>query len=1189
MASNGGAGRAVSPTNSTSSRQSSRSHGPVSTSNLESTITRLLVATKQLLEGLAKWSRGEVNEEAISAIYVKLGNDFNVACAAFARENISMNELLSVPSDLRICLETCLSDTPSQSTLERHLPQVRQIIIGLLHGLREKQRLYRDGVAARRAREKAAGGAPGGAGGPPGAAQANGSAVPPQQQQHQQPHLPTSGVPLTPGSASRSRDELRRFVTHAQQAAPPASTSSYDDVSGPNGGPRPRHSDGSVTSSSRRSATEGGGGTSGDPRLSAALSSRFSANGPQRGGSLRERGSERESNRSSRSTLEDIGFMPPPSIPRSNSGTSLADSAVSGTSRPLRSRSPPPPARTREEIPRTPTMDSFSQPSTSAFPGSPPSIPIPSTIIRPPSVASSHSVNSDPSAPHPPPPPQAQSAQLEALKTSDHLSRRASKRYSAYAIQKMTSPVPSGGQGGTSPSSPGGGGGGEGGSPRSDKLKSRDFAGFSPGGGGGEPRRSKSDRQSTRPGGGLGSRAPPVPGIPRSWSSQQNLRGAGGAGGAGGSPIIEEDEERSERGSSPEIERKRAGGPPSFAPPPPPPPVTRSGSAPTLSSSQTASTTPTLPYSSSAGAPAYPSHLGAPAPSSSSARRSPSPALPPVPSDAGTSPSPSLALSPPPAAPPSFSPPSPPTSPPSSSDTPSRIFLRLGPSVRRAVLPSPGPPADVQVLRQLFVERFGYHPQGAEGWPDVYVQDERTGVRFELEEMEDVKEGTVVCLNIDTVEQVKHHIDSGLSSLAQDIKELRATVTAMRRLSVGPPSSSAHPLSASPSLGGGLLSPRPDEHSASSGMRPSPSQKQFEQAAEKVLRMRRLGSTTSVAVPQGEGLEEEDEGKERGAEERKEDEPAAAAPAPAATAPAGAEPFSPTTSIAPIVDTLKSQHAEVQNLRREIGVLRQVYVDFTSQTKSMFAGLRVQTSHLHGLAQSKLSTDRTFVEAGTAKLDSESTDLVVRVDELQDTIEQLRADTVRGVKPRPQQLSETASALRKAVEQRGKLDAWLKEVKPSWSQMWSVELSKILGEQKAVETQETLLGELDEDLQDAEKVLRNIQAVAKQLKPSSSASSVPRPPPRELGGSTDHQEGLSTVLMEVKALNPDPTRRLEAIERAEREREKQLAAGGTDEFKAELGEFVGSGKLKKSGGVEETERLRQKRSEAVLRAMFSQG
>lgn len=44
---------------------------------MESTVTRLLVATKQLLEALAKWSVGQVSEEQISDIYVKLGNDFN--------------------------------------------------------------------------------------------------------------------------------------------------------------------------------------------------------------------------------------------------------------------------------------------------------------------------------------------------------------------------------------------------------------------------------------------------------------------------------------------------------------------------------------------------------------------------------------------------------------------------------------------------------------------------------------------------------------------------------------------------------------------------------------------------------------------------------------------------------------------------------------------------------------------------------------------------------------------------------------------------------------------------------------------------------------------------------------------------------------------------------------------------------
>lgn len=53
-------------------------------------LDRLNIALTPLHTGLAKWSRREVDEEAISAIYVKLGNDFNVACAAFARENISM-------------------------------------------------------------------------------------------------------------------------------------------------------------------------------------------------------------------------------------------------------------------------------------------------------------------------------------------------------------------------------------------------------------------------------------------------------------------------------------------------------------------------------------------------------------------------------------------------------------------------------------------------------------------------------------------------------------------------------------------------------------------------------------------------------------------------------------------------------------------------------------------------------------------------------------------------------------------------------------------------------------------------------------------------------------------------------------------------------------------------------------------
>ncbi|GEM12161.1 actin-interacting protein 3 [Rhodotorula toruloides] len=562
------------------------------------------------------------------------------------------------------------------------------------------------------------------------------------------------------------------------------------------------------------------------------------------------------------------------------------------------------------------------------------------------------------------------------------------------------------------------------------------------------------------------------------------------------------------------------------------PPISRSGLPPTIAP-------PPLPSSGSS------SSLR---PDPPPARRAPSPALPPLPNET------------PPVPPQSTSPP-----PPSEPEYPFSVFLQVGRDVKKARLL--GPP-DVQSLRQLFVERFGFNP-GMNDWPDIYLRDTEAGVHYELEEMSEVRAGSVLSLNIDTVDQVKQHIDRGLSTLAQDIKELRATVTAMRRLSVSANSASLANFT--------LLSPTsqhppslPD--AASPTLRPSPSEKQFEQAAQRVLRAKKLNEANAIMSAEQNGGKGEETATSR--EEKEGDE--------LSTAPA--TPVTPTASIAPIVNTLKTQHAEVQNLRREIGVLRQVYAEFTSQVKETFASVRVQTSHVQHLAQSKLSTDRAFVEAGTARLDAESTDLVVKVDELQDTIEQLRADTVRGVKIRPQQLSETASALRKALETRQKLVEWLRNVKPTWSQMWSVELSKILGEQKAVETQETLLTELDEDLEDASKVLKNIQAVAKQLKTPSGG---PRRELRDLGGAENAQEGLSTVLMEVKALQPDPSRRLEAIARAEKQRELDMASR-TDEFARELGDFVGEGKLKKSGGVEETERMRQARSEATLKAMFQQ-
>jgi hypothetical protein len=57
---------------------------------VESAVTRLLVSIKELLEALTKWSTQQVTDMYVSDVYVRLGNDFNAAVAAFTASRIEM-------------------------------------------------------------------------------------------------------------------------------------------------------------------------------------------------------------------------------------------------------------------------------------------------------------------------------------------------------------------------------------------------------------------------------------------------------------------------------------------------------------------------------------------------------------------------------------------------------------------------------------------------------------------------------------------------------------------------------------------------------------------------------------------------------------------------------------------------------------------------------------------------------------------------------------------------------------------------------------------------------------------------------------------------------------------------------------------------------------------------------------------
>ncbi|SGY34285.1 BQ5605_C002g01606 [Microbotryum silenes-dioicae] len=1178
---------------------------------MDSTITRLLVATKQLLEGehsnslssgfmargmqvltdsqtgLARWARGDLSEDAISEIYVKLGNDFNLAVAAFAKENIGMSELLSVPGDLRICLETCLSEEPSQATLERHLPKVRQIIIGLLHGLREKQRLYRDNSAARRVREtqereqarakqlaqlqqaqkhqqQANAPASGGGGSPP-----TGSGAGPSDRGSTYSVASSTGSssatghpstrsligkePLSPDSATRSRDDLRRFVSQAQQQHPPPTASTSQSLPGTRStSPLPPPLPGmalpalpSTSGSRSRPSLESQASLSNDdlPRDGTRQSAIPLVTASPK--MVKSNSNERDSYGTSEAEFGTLPSVLPSSDFRKPSSSG---SLRRRSSERLRAHSPPPPPRDKGPmpLPMTPTHDtspindfptsprtSFPDP-TNGLTSAPPSVPV---HYRRPSAAILAAAAAEP----PPPPPagtMAHMQSLEALRQSDNLSRRASRRFSAYAIQKITtgsgSPGRSPGErriiSGPSPMGAGSGGGGsgdpgDGGSslPRSASA-GRELANADERGGmrrGGPTnnsmtapaRKAKSEFRPTRGGTTVTS-----PLAQRETAEIATIAEEGTGGSREGSPSADSSSSPSRNGVA-----NRTG---SMRMPPP---------------------TADLPATPSSSSTFTPSIAEGAEPTSVGPVRNAS-TLTTVSTDSD------------------------------SHDYPLTVFLQIGREVKKARLVEE---PTIASLKLVFVERFQYNP-GANDFPAIYVRDGEFGISYELEDMKDVRNGSVLSLNIDTVEQVKQHIDQGLLTLSQDIKELRSTMTAMRRVS-------SH---------AGMFSPELATPAAAQTL-PEPSEQQYQDAAQKVLRMRRLGSIPNMAASAN-------------ADKASPSDPNTPKPSQTSTSSVGAPPLpaapkgSPTLSTSSkmgggggkgaldanqVVETLRTQHKQVQDLRRELGVLRQVYSDFGHHTKHIFAAMKVETSRVHKLAStSKVGKSRTFVEAGVQKLDADVSELVVKVDEISDSIELMRADVVRGVRPRPGYLSETALTLKKIVEQRDAVAEKLGTTKPTWAHTWSEELAKVLGEQETVQKHESMLVDLCDDLNDVKDVLKNIEAVAKSTKKLHRTKSGHR----LAGSGDDGTEGndldpgqsLSNVLLEVKHLQPDANRRLEAIARAEKQREIDNA-NRTDEFADELEEFVQGSKLKKSGGVEEAERLRQARSEATLKAMFA--
>jgi hypothetical protein len=463
---------------------------------------------------------------------------------------------------------------------------------------------------------------------------------------------------------------------------------------------------------------------------------------------------------------------------------------------------------------------------------------------------------------------------------------------------------------------------------------------------------------------------------------------------------------------------------------------------------------------------------------------------------------------------------------------PLTLFLSFKSRVKKFVLEDGSNDLSVARLQLAFIDKFAWntHSNGQD-LPEIYIQDSISGIRYELEDLNDIKNNSVLVLNYEPLDEVKRHIDDGMSGLRRVVEGIKTSV---------------------------------DNQQAT---------------------IQRIN--------------------DRQQETQKEIATLATAPPPVMTATVSGV---GSLRSAPTPKFSGDQLTEIQVLRRNLAVLRQSYSSLVSDVEASMAEVRSKAKAVKSVAVTAAlpnldgDSGRAYVKTtlyGT--LTKEQSSIVDRVDDVQDSIEDLRKDVVsRGVRPLPRQLEQVAKDLSNATSDLKKLEAYVEKERPLWNKIWKQELQDVCDDRDALAETEALLADMKLDLEESEKTFSLVEEACKQQNAMAG-----NPPPGALNASMRSSSGNARVpalafntggdpekakhglLVEVKGLHVNHESRLEAIERAERARQKELESRKDgDAMKMELGSFVEEGKLKKSGGVEEAERVRKAKDERIRREVW---
>ncbi|KAJ9065079.1 Bud site selection protein 6 [Entomophthora muscae] len=429
------------------------------------------------------------------------------------------------------------------------------------------------------------------------------------------------------------------------------------------------------------------------------------------------------------------------------------------------------------------------------------------------------------------------------------------------------------------------------------------------------------------------------------------------------------------------------------------------------------------------------------------------------------------------------------------------LYLQLDNKVKKV---SYNGPLTIAGLKMLFVEKYQYNP-GPYEFPDLYIKDPIIDVYYELEDLAEVREGSVLQLNVTvSSNDLKKNMDSNFSTLVMEIRDLRRLMT--------------------------------QNHEAS--------KKKNNRLSMALPTTSRFSDLAKLSINKNKDNE------------------------------------ASTPTSKPKVDLghLKSQ---VANLRQDLAIARQLSTDFQKESNDSLSNILDITASFNQQLNSDNDAMHRLLVSGKDRMEANALELANSLEDVQKNIEEFRQDLVqRRCQPSELKMKHTSKALEKINQLLLTESEFLSEVKPSWKKTWEIMLQDIVKEQQTLKEHEAIVEDMRADHEHLNETFMQLKKFTELKRKSQVQQRSFEVEP------VDEEFARQALLQEISCVETNSERRLRAFEEARQSREWELR-NQVNPFEEELSDFVGSAKLRKTGGTEELERKRRQQDEENLKAMLA--